>query len=61
MPYAELHSISHFTFLRGASWPGELVATAAELNYHAIAICDECSLAGIVKAHIAAKANNIKL
>jgi error-prone DNA polymerase len=61
MPYAELHSISNFTFLRGASWPGELVATAAELNYQAIAICDECSLAGIVKAHIAAKANNIKL
>jgi error-prone DNA polymerase len=61
MPYAELHSISNFTFLRGASWPGELVATAAELNYQAIAICDECSLAGIVKAHLAAKANNIKL
>ncbi|MFB1036842.1 MAG: PHP domain-containing protein, partial [Sinobacterium sp.] len=61
MPYAELYSISNFTFLRGASWPGELVATAAELNYQAIAICDECSLAGIVKAHLAAKANNIKL
>ena len=50
--YAELHCISNFTFLRGASRPEELVRSAAELGYSAIAITDECSLAGVVKAHV---------
>ncbi len=59
--YAELHSLSSFTFLRGASRPEELVARAAELNYQAIAITDECSLAGVVKAHVAAKEHSVKL
>jgi len=59
--YAELHCISNFTFLRGASHPEELVARAAELNYHAIAITDECSLSGIIRAHIAAKQHGISL
>jgi len=59
--FAELHCISNFSFLRGASHPEELVQQAAELGYHAIAITDECSLAGIVKAHVAAKHYNIKL
>ncbi len=59
--YAELHALSNFTFLRGASRPEELVAQAAKLNYHAIAITDECSLAGIVKAHVAAKDHDLKL
>ncbi len=59
--YAELHCISNFSFLRGASHPGELVQQAAALGYRAIAITDECSLAGIVKAHVAAKACGIKL
>lgn len=59
--YAELHCLSNFTFLRGASHPQELVACAAEQGYAAIAITDECSLAGIVKAHVAAKEHNIKL
>jgi error-prone DNA polymerase len=55
MSYAELHCISNFTFLRGASRPEELVNTACELGYQAIAITDECSLAGVVKAHVKAK------
>jgi error-prone DNA polymerase len=55
MSYAELHCISNFTFLRGASHPEELVTRAAELGYKALAITDECSLAGVVRAHIAAK------
>ncbi len=61
MPYAELHCISNFTFLRGASRPEELVTQAAELDYSALAITDECSLAGVVKAHVAAKNCGIKL
>jgi error-prone DNA polymerase len=55
MDYAELHCVSNFTFLRGASHPQELVRTAFELGYKALAITDECSLAGVVKAHVAAK------
>lgn len=61
MAYAELHCISNFSFLRGASHPAELVTTAAELGYTALALTDECSLAGIVKAHVAAKECGIKL
>src|SRR5215470_3520148 len=53
--YAELHCISNFTFLRGASHPEELVARAHELGYAALAITDECSLAGVVRAHVEAK------
>ncbi|MGD2140997.1 MAG: error-prone DNA polymerase [Burkholderiales bacterium] len=53
--YAELHCISNFTFLRGASHPEELVERAAALGYSALAITDECSVAGMVRAHIAAK------
>ena len=53
--YAELHCLSNFSFQRGASHPRELVWRAAELGYQALAITDECSLAGVVKAHVAAK------
>ena len=60
-PYAELHCLSNFTFLRGASHPGELIIRAVELGYRALAITDECSLAGVVQAHRAAKDKNIKL
>jgi error-prone DNA polymerase len=49
--YAELHCRSNFSFLTGASHPEELVARAAQLGYAAIAITDECSVAGIVRAH----------
>ncbi len=59
--YAELHALSNFTFLRGASHPEELVGQAAALGYQAIAITDECSLSGIVRAHSAAKAHDIAL
>ncbi len=55
MFYAELHCITNFTFLRGASHPEELVARAQELGYAALAITDECSLAGVVRAHVEAK------
>ena len=61
MFYAELHCISNFTFLRGASHPEELVARAAELGYKALAITDECSLAGVVRAHVAAKKHGLPL
>jgi len=53
--YAELHAISNFSFLRGASHPEELVRRAARLGYSALALTDECSLAGAVRAHTAAK------
>jgi error-prone DNA polymerase len=53
--YAELHCISNFSFLRGASHPEELVGHAARLGYSALALTDECSLAGAVRAFIAAR------
>ncbi|MEP5763377.1 MAG: error-prone DNA polymerase [Halieaceae bacterium] len=59
--YAELHCLSNFSFQRGASHPRELVLRAAELGYSAIAITDECSLAGVVKAHVAARDCGIQL
>jgi error-prone DNA polymerase len=49
--YAELHCRSNFSFLTGASHPEELVARAHALGYTALAITDECSLAGVVRAH----------
>ncbi|HIG43629.1 MAG TPA: error-prone DNA polymerase [Gammaproteobacteria bacterium] len=61
LPYAELHCISNFSFLRGASHADELVKQASLLGYSAIAITDECSMAGVVKAHMAAKECGIKL
>lgn len=48
--YCELHCVSNFTFLRGASHPEELIQRAVELNYKGLAITDECSLAGVVRA-----------
>ncbi|MEH6591400.1 MAG: error-prone DNA polymerase, partial [Halioglobus sp.] len=61
MMYSELHCLSCYSFLRSASHPHELVERAAALGYNALAITDECSLAGVVKAHVAAKAAGIKL
>ena len=61
MAYAELHCVSNFTFLRGASHPRELVETASALGYTALAITDECSLAGVVKAHVAAQNSGLPL
>ena len=59
--YAELHCISNYSFLRGASFPEELVERAACLRYRALAITDECSLTGVVRAHIAAKEHELHL
>ncbi len=59
--YAELHCLSDFSFLRGASCAEDLFVRAAQCGYQALAITDECSLAGIVRAHDAAKATGIKL
>src|SRR4051812_4940799 len=59
--YAELHCLSNFSFLRGASHPEELVERAAALGYRALALTDECSLAGVVRAHTAAKEHKLKL
>ena len=53
--YAELHCRSNFSFLTGASHPGELVQRAQALGYGALAITDECSLAGVVRAHLEAQ------
>jgi error-prone DNA polymerase len=50
--YAELYCRSNFSFQVGASHPEELVETAYVLGYRALAITDECSLAGSVRAHV---------
>jgi error-prone DNA polymerase len=59
--YAELHAKTNFSFLEGASHPDELVRRAAELGYAALAITDRNSLAGVVRAHVAAKEVGLKL
>jgi error-prone DNA polymerase len=57
--YAELHVVTNFSFLRGASHPEELVETATGLGYAALAITDECSVSGVVRAHVAAKEHGL--
>ena len=59
--YAELHCLSNFSFLRGASSAEELVERAKRLGYAALAMTDECSMAGVVRAHVAAKKAGLKL
>ncbi|WP_226450390.1 error-prone DNA polymerase [Acidovorax radicis] len=59
--YAELHCLSNFSFQRGASHPQELVDRAAELGYQALALTDECSVAGVVRAHQAAEKSGLHL
>ncbi len=59
--YAELHVLSNFSFQRGASHAEELVERAAALGYSAIAITDECSVAGVVRAHGEAKKHGLQL
>ena len=59
--YAELHALSNFSFLRGASQPEELVEQAKRLGYRGLALTDECSLAGVVRAHVAAKEHGLPL
>ena len=59
--YAELHCLSNFSFQRGASSAKELFEKAGQLGYEALAITDECSLAGIVRAWQAAKKSGVRL
>ncbi|MFM7533144.1 MAG: PHP domain-containing protein, partial [Rubrivivax sp.] len=59
--YAELHCRSNFSFLVGASHPEELVARARALGYTALALTDECSLAGVVRAHGEARRQGLHL
>jgi error-prone DNA polymerase len=61
MYYAEIYAKSNFSFLEGASHPEELVRRAAELGYGAIGVTDRNSLAGVVRASMAAKDTGIKL
>lgn len=61
MYYAELQVTSNFTFMRGGSHPGELVERAADLGYTKIAITDCNSVAGVVRAHMAARDKNITI
>ncbi len=59
--YAELHCLSNFSFLRGASHPDELVRRARDQGYRALALTDECSLAGVVRAHVEARSCGLAL
>ena len=59
--FAELHAKSHYSFLNGVSSPKELVYQAKELGYSALAITDECSYAGLVKAYQASEECKLKL
>ncbi|MEM6626157.1 MAG: PHP domain-containing protein, partial [Pseudomonadota bacterium] len=59
--YAELQTTSNFSFLRGASHAEELVAQAKELGLSALGVCDRNTLAGVVRAHAAAKKHSLKL
>ena len=60
-PYAELWCQSAFSFGAGASHPEALVRRAARLGYAALALTDACSLAGVVRAHLAAKEAGLPL
>ncbi len=59
--YAELHTLSAFSFRRSAAHPEALARRAAECGYSALAITDECSMAGVVRAHEAAREHGIHL
>ena len=59
--YAELQTYTHYSFLRGASAPEDIIQRAVKLDYQAIAITDECSVSGIVKAHVEAKKYGLQL
>ena len=61
MLYSELFCQSNFSFLQGASHPEELIIQANFLGYQALAITDECSVAGVVKAHAAIKEHQLSI
>ena len=60
MSYVELQVTSNFSFLRGASHPEEMVEQSAACGYHAVAVTDRNTFAGIVRAHVAAKKSGIR-
>jgi error-prone DNA polymerase len=59
--YAELHALSAFSFRRSTALPAALVERAAALGYRALALTDECSMAGVVRAHEAARETGLHL
>jgi error-prone DNA polymerase len=59
--YAELQATSHFSFLRGASSCEELFAQAALMGIEALGVADRNSLAGVVRAHEAARTTGVRL
>ena len=59
--YAELDARSNFSFLEGGSHPAELVDQAKALGLAAIGVADRNSLAGVVRAHAAAKKAGLPL
>lgn len=61
MTYTELQVTTNFTFLRGASHPEELVDRAVELGYPTLAVTDRNTVAGVVRAHTAAKKKGLRL
>ena len=61
MKYTELQVTTNFSFLKGASHPEEMMEQAAALGYQQIGITHVNSFAGIVRAHVAAKNNGIRL
>ena len=61
MDYAELFCQSHFSFLSAAASPEQLVGTADSLGYQALALTDECSVAGVVRAHRQIKQQQLKI
>src|SRR5471030_996989 len=61
MRYLEFACASNFSFLRGASHPEELMAQAAQLGLAGIGLCDRNSVAGVVRAHLAKREQNLAL
>ncbi len=61
MPYLEFAVASNFSFLRGASHPEELMAQAAQLGLTGLGLCDRNSVAGVVRAHLARREQNLAL
>ncbi len=59
--YVELQVKSNFSFLEGASHPGELLSEAATLGYEALALTDRHTVSGLVRAHVAAKESGVRL
>src|SRR5579871_1232983 len=59
--YVELQVTTNFSFLRGASHPHELVATAQALGHRALGIADRNSLAGVVRAHSAGRETGLRV